>query len=101
MIKLVILYPWPSDPAHFKNHYVQTHVPLCRAIPGMTRAHYGFEPQKTHGPGRWFCVFEAEYPDLSSLQAALATPQARAAQEDVPKFSVEPPLSLICEARAL
>ena len=95
MIKLLVMYAWPENPEQFKRHYLEVHLPLCRKMPGALRAHYTFEPRKTHGPGRWFCIYEAEYPDEDTLAAALATPEGRAAQADVAHYSPEPPISLI------
>jgi uncharacterized protein (TIGR02118 family) len=69
------MYPWPADPDHFKRHYLERHLPLCRAIPGVLRSHYAFEPNTIEGPGRWFCIYEAEFVDEAELTAALATPE--------------------------
>jgi uncharacterized protein (TIGR02118 family) len=95
MMKLVVMYPWPADPAHFKRHYIDRHLPLCRAIPGAIRAFYTFEPKTVQSASRWFCIYEAEYADEDALNAALATPEARAAAADVQNCSAEPPVGLI------
>jgi uncharacterized protein (TIGR02118 family) len=101
MIKLVVMYPWPTDPAHFKRHYVERHLPLCREIPGAIRVHYTFEPQTMQGSASWFCIYEAEYPDEASLRAALGTPEAKRAAADVANYSMEPPTALIYEMTSL
>jgi len=95
MIKLVVMYPWPADPDHFRRHYLEQHLPLCREIPGLLRSYYAFEPKTLEGPGSWFCVFEAEFADEAALNAALATPEAQRAGDDVANYSPEPPTSLI------
>jgi len=94
MIKLLVMYPWPADPDHFKRHYIDRHLPLCRAIPGTLRIHYTFEPQTVQGT-RWFCIYEAEYADEATLNAAKATPEAERAAADVANYSPEPPTVLI------
>jgi len=33
MHKLVVLYPKPTDPAHFREYYVRTHLPLAAKMP--------------------------------------------------------------------
>jgi uncharacterized protein (TIGR02118 family) len=95
MIKLVVMYPYPADPEHFKRHYTEQHLPMCRAIPGMNRIHYTFEPKTIGGPGRWFCLFEAEFADEAALNAALATPEAQRAGADVQNYSPDAPTSLV------
>ena len=34
MHRLLVLYNEPKDPAHFRKHYVETHVPLARKLSG-------------------------------------------------------------------
>ncbi len=97
MFKVIILYPWPADPARFKSHYVSRHAPLCQAIPGARRASYAFEPSGRDGPSEWFCVFEAEYENEGTWRAAMATPEAKAAQADVANYSASPPTIIICK----
>jgi uncharacterized protein (TIGR02118 family) len=91
MIKILILYPWPADPDHFKRHYITRHLPLCRAIPGALRMQYTFEPKTTQGSRQWFCIFEVEYADAAMLETAKATVEARRAAADVVNYSPEPP----------
>ena len=101
MVKLVTLYPWPKDPAFFKKHYVETHLPLCRRIPGIVRSSYAFEPKTIEGSGNWFCIFEAEFSDEAALAAALATPEAQRAAADVASYSPDLPTSLVYQSEDL
>jgi uncharacterized protein (TIGR02118 family) len=101
MIKLVVMYPWPADPEHFRKHYLERHLPLCRAIPGALRVHYSFEPQTVQGNSRWFCIYEAEYPDEPTLRAALDTSEAKTAAADVANYSTQLPTALIYEMSPL
>jgi uncharacterized protein (TIGR02118 family) len=88
MIKLVVMYPWPADPYRFKRHFLGRHLPLCRAIPGILRSHYAFEPKTVEGSGKWFCIYEAEFVDL-------ATPEAERAAADVANYSPDLPTFLV------
>lgn len=99
MIKVLVLYPWPADTEHFKKHYLEHHLPLCRAIPHTLSIRYAFEPENVAGE-KWFCAYEAEYADEASLIAARATPQAKRAADDVPNYSAAPPTILVCNMRA-
>ena len=96
MIKYLLFYTRPQDPVAFKRHYLQTHLPLCRQIPGISRMSYSFEPE-TRGRGpSWFCVFELECADEEALAIALNSPEARAAADDLPNYTSEKPFAIIC-----
>jgi uncharacterized protein (TIGR02118 family) len=97
MIKLVVMYPWPKDPVQFKSHYVAKHFPLCRELPGVVGMHYAFEPETVQGSTKWFCIFEATYPDHDTLRASLASPQGIRAAADVPTYSPDPPTAFVYE----
>ena len=72
MHKLLVLYNEPKDPAHFRKHYLETHLPLASKLPGVKAAHYTFDV-KPLGPGKtpYFCIFEAEFESEAALMAAL------------------------------
>ncbi len=36
MAELVVLYKTPKDEREFDRHYVETHIPLAKKIPGLT-----------------------------------------------------------------
>ncbi len=46
MVKLVVAYGPPEDPAAFDAHYASTHAPLAEKIPNLRR----FEAGKWSGP---------------------------------------------------
>lgn len=97
MIKLLIMYPKPANPEHFKRHYLEHHLPLCAKIPGALRMNYTFEPETVQGTEEWFCIFEMECRDRDALNAALATSESRAAAADVKNYSVVKPTCLIID----
>jgi uncharacterized protein (TIGR02118 family) len=101
MIKLVTLYPWPADPDHFRTYFVEHHLPLCRAIPGLGETRYGFEPRTLEGSSQWFCIFETSFDDEDSLDAALRSPEGRLAAADVVNYAPVGPTSLIFKAVSL
>jgi uncharacterized protein (TIGR02118 family) len=37
MVKLVVAYGAPDDPAAFDEYYAQTHVPLAEKVPDVRR----------------------------------------------------------------
>jgi uncharacterized protein (TIGR02118 family) len=90
MFKVTFLYPRPHDPEAFKKHYVERHLPLCRAIPHSGRTSYAFEPLTPGGPSEWFCIFEVECDSREQWEALMRLPEAAAAQADTSNLPVQP-----------
>jgi len=90
MFKVAFLYPRPADPEAFRKHYIERHVPLCRAIPDGGRASYTFEPQTPDGPSEWFCIFEIEFDSREQWEASVKSAEAMAAQADASTLPVQP-----------
>jgi uncharacterized protein (TIGR02118 family) len=87
MHSLIVLYPWPDDPAAFKSYYRTKHVPLAAKLPGLRGMSYGYlEPL---GPGRaeHFCIFRGEFDSLESMLAALNSEHGKKVAADVPNYS--------------
>jgi uncharacterized protein (TIGR02118 family) len=49
MHKMVVLYPMPADPDHFRDYYVTNHLPLVRRLPGLLACRYSFDVAATQG----------------------------------------------------
>jgi uncharacterized protein (TIGR02118 family) len=90
VFKVTFLYPRPDDPEAFRKHYIERHVPLCRAIPNSGRASYAFEPQTPVGLSEWFCIFEIECDSRQQWEASMRSPEAIAAQADASSLPVQP-----------
>jgi uncharacterized protein (TIGR02118 family) len=88
MHRLLVLYNEPKDPAHFRKHYVETHVPLASKMPGVKAASYSFDA-KPLGPGKtpYFCVFEADFESEAALMNALGSKEGQAVAGDVPNYA--------------
>jgi uncharacterized protein (TIGR02118 family) len=87
MHSLIVLYPWPEDPAQFKDYYETKHVPLAAKLPGLRGYSYGF-PQAL-GPGKadHFCIFQARFDSLDNMLAALGSEHGKKVAADVPNYS--------------
>ena len=90
MFKVTFLYPRPDDPESFRKHYIERHMPLCRAIPDGGRASYAFEPQTPVGPSEWFCIFEIEFDSRQQWETSMRSSEAIAAQADASTLPVQP-----------
>jgi uncharacterized protein (TIGR02118 family) len=89
MHKILVLYPFPQDESKFRPYYEDVHVPLVAKMPGILAYRYSFA---IGGPGGapFYCVFEADFPDGPTLEAALASPEGQAVAADPPNFATTP-----------
>jgi uncharacterized protein (TIGR02118 family) len=84
--KLLVLYPEPVDPDHFRDYYVSTHLPLVAKMPGLLAYHYSFDTTATQGQP-YFAVFEAEFADAAALAAARASAPGQEVSADVANYA--------------
>ncbi|MFI9404996.1 EthD family reductase [Nocardia sp. NPDC052316] len=87
MHKLLVLYPQPADPDHFRDYYVTTHLPLAIQMPGLLAWRYSFDVAATDGEAPYFAVFEADFADAAAESAARSSPQGQRAAADVVNYA--------------
>ncbi|AZM92793.1 MULTISPECIES: EthD family reductase [Streptomyces] len=87
MHKLVVLYPEPADPDHFRDYYVTNHLPLVKDWPGPLAWRYSFDVAAAEGEAPYFAVFEADFADAAAMDAALASPHGQRLSADVPNYA--------------
>ena len=87
MHKLLVLYPEPTDPDHFRDYYVNKHLPLVARMPGLLAWRYSFEVTATQGQTPYFAVFEAEFADAAAMTASRESPQGRQVSADVANYA--------------
>ncbi|WP_216894194.1 EthD family reductase [Nocardia alni] len=87
MHKLVVLYPKPADPDHFRDYYVTKHLPLVRNWPGLLAWRYSFDVAATRGETPYFAVFEADFADAAAMAASQASPYGQRAAADVVNYA--------------
>jgi uncharacterized protein (TIGR02118 family) len=83
MVKIVVLYPQPADPAAFDSHYFGSHAPLVKKLPGLARleaAHLKSGPDTTHP---YYFLAELYFEDREALKAALKSPEMGVLVADV------------------
>jgi uncharacterized protein (TIGR02118 family) len=99
MVKLVVLYGTPDDPAAFDAHYAGTHVPLAEKVPNLRR----FEAGKVLGtPGGaaapYYLMAELSFDSAEELEQGLGSPEGQAAAGDVANFASGGATMMIAEA---
>jgi uncharacterized protein (TIGR02118 family) len=101
MHRLLVLYPPPSDPDHFRTYYEDTHLPLTAKLPGLRAYRYSVDVAAGgEGESPYFCVFEADFDDAAAYRAALESPAGQAVLADVPNYATGGVVSLNYELRA-
>jgi uncharacterized protein (TIGR02118 family) len=88
MVKLIVAYGQPQDPAAFDQYYTSTHAPLVQKIPGLRRFEAGHVLATPDGPAPpYYFIAELAYDDTEALQAARGTAEGQAAADDVANFA--------------
>lgn len=84
MVKLVVAYRHPVDPAAFDKHYMETHMPIVRQWPGVVRTELAWVKGAPGGqPSPLHLIAEIYFQDMDALNAALSSPAGRAAGKDI------------------
>ena len=100
MHRLLVLYPPPTDPDHFRSYYQDTHLPLVTKLPGLRGYRFSFDVARAEGESPYFCVFEADFDDAAAYSAAMASPTGQAVRADVPNYATGGAVVLNYELRA-
>ncbi|QIS12764.1 EthD family reductase [Nocardia arthritidis] len=87
MHRLLVLYPKPVDPDHFRDYYVTKHLPLVRNWPGLLAWRYSFDVAASNGEAPYFAVFEADFADAAALAASRASTYGQRAAADVVNYA--------------
>jgi uncharacterized protein (TIGR02118 family) len=98
MVKLMVLYGKPEDPSAFDAYYAATHAPLAEQLPNLRRFEHGKalgSPDGSEAP--YYYIAELSFDDPDVLQAAMSTPEGRAAGDDVAKFATGGVTMLVAE----
>ena len=87
MVKLVALYKKPADVQAFEDDYSSVHLPLMEQIPGIVKTELARFFAGPTGEPPYYMMFEAYFADRASLDAALKSPENRAAGKDLLSFA--------------
>ncbi|HEY4830455.1 MAG TPA: EthD family reductase [Solirubrobacteraceae bacterium] len=99
MVKLVVCYGTPEDPADFDRHYIETHVPLVHPIPGLKRFEHGKVLGTPDGaPAPYYYMAELWFDSPADLQAGMGSSEGEAAGADVATFATGGVTLMIAEA---
>ena len=87
MVRFLVLYPEPDNPAAFDRHYFEVHLPLARQLPGLRAYRVSRSPSVVRGPGPYHLVAELEWDDMNALRADFASPLGKELSRDVDEMA--------------
>ncbi|MBI3915240.1 MAG: EthD family reductase [Chloroflexi bacterium] len=87
MVKLVALYKKPTDPAAFDKAYFETHIPLVKKIPGLSRVIVSRFTGAPRGDPEFYLMAELLFKDKSTMDAAMASPENMEAGKNLMGFA--------------
>lgn len=88
MIKLLVLYGHPHDPAAFDKYYQEVHIPLAKRMKGLKKWSIGKVQGTPDGaPPPYYYVAELTMESRAAFDELLASPEGQAAVADVPNYA--------------
>jgi len=99
-VKITITFGTPTDPEAFERHYVDTHAPLVKALPGLRAYEYGRALTNFDGSEpENFWVVSLTFDDAEAMHASFASPAGLLTTEDMPKFITGSMKSVVSEVQ--
>jgi uncharacterized protein (TIGR02118 family) len=100
MAKLIMMYEQPKDKEGFEKHYFNVHVPLGRKMPNIKSESIHRVIQSQNTDLNLYLLVELEFENIQLLYDALASPEAKSAEEDgeiLFEYLHRPPIITIVE----
>lgn len=99
-VKITITFGPPADPEAFERHYVETHAPLVRALPGLRAYEYGRALTNFDGSAPdAFWVVSLTFDDVEAMHGSFAGAAGQKTTEDMPNFITGSMKSVVSEVR--
>lgn len=88
MVRLLVLYGHPKDPAAFDEYYAKHHIPIARKMKGLKKWTIG-KVNRAPGdpPSPYYYIADLYMESREAFDALLETPEGRAAVADVPNYA--------------
>ena len=88
MIRLLVLYGHPKDPAAFDKYYQEVHIPLAKRMQGLKKWTIGKVLGTPDGqPSPYYYIAELYMESRADFEKLLASPEGQAAVADVPNYA--------------
>ncbi len=98
-VKLIVLYPTPTDVATFERLYQEEHVPMAvKKLEGKTKLVASKVLGSPQGKPAFYRIAEVHFPSMEALQACAASPGGKETLGHAAKISSGgPPVMLVAE----
>ncbi len=88
MVRLLVLYGQPKDPAAFDKYYHETHIPLAKQMKGLKKWTVGKVTGTANGePSPYYYIADLYLTNRAAFDELLASPEGQAAVADVPNYA--------------
>ena len=88
MIRLLVLYGHPKDPAAFDKYYAEAHIPIAKKMKGLKKWTIGkVTGPPTGQPAPYYYVADIYRESREEFETLLASPEGQAAVADVPNYA--------------
>jgi uncharacterized protein (TIGR02118 family) len=91
MVRTLVLYGHPTDPAAFDRHYEEVHTGLAAKIPGLRAFEVSRAPVSSPaGESPYHLVAQLDYDDQAAMEAGMGSAEGQAAVADLANFATGP-----------
>lgn len=88
MVRLLVLYGHPKDPAVFDRYYKEKHIPIARRMKGLKKWTIGKVIQNAEGErSPYYLIADLYAENRAAFDEILASPEGQAAVADVPNYA--------------
>jgi len=88
MVRLLVLYGQPQDPAAFDKYYRETHIPIAKRMKGLKKWTIGKVAGTADGePSPYYYAADLYMESRAAFDELLASPEGMAAVADVPNYA--------------
>ena len=88
MLRLLVLYGHPKDPAAFDRYYREAHIPIAMKMKGLKKWTIGKVTASADGnPPPCYYVADLYMESKEEFESLLASPEGQAAVADVPNYA--------------
>ena len=88
MVRLLVLYGQPKDPAAFDKYYREAHIPIARRMKGLRKWTVGKVTGTADGqPSPYYYLADLYMESREEFEQLLASPEGQAAVADVPNYA--------------
>ena len=88
MVRLLVLYGQPNDPAAFDKYYSGVHIPIARRMRGLKKWTVGKVTGTADGqPSPYYYLADLYMESREDFEKLLSSPEGQAAVADVPNYA--------------